>query len=298
MGFESTSSGVAASIFLGLYTLYLFLTINIVRQRGFRSIYTALLAFGVFRVGGQLCGVAFAVLGIEHWPWLIAYLVLTAEGYFALIIAAFYFIVQCQIKQNGRSWLCKSKEERKKEQELSNFKHTSCLSWSAVFHMVLIPANALVISGGTTLTGVDTDKWDQETDKINTSKGLRTTGQAIFLIQTIIVILLLIYVYVKEKVRGCTIYLLFAASPFLLVRGIFGIMSIFIDEMNYYQLSNYDRAGLTSAFIAYEYCLATTMEFIAASLFISNYYLDKTEEVTEKESYSKFESDESSLSKV
>ena len=68
--------------------------------------------------------------------------------------------------------------------------------------------------------------------------------------------------------------------------------------MNYYQLSNYDRAGLTSAFIAYEYCLATTMEFIAASLFISNYYLDKTEEATENESYSKFESDESSLNKV
>lgn len=294
MGFESTSSGVAASIYLGLYTLYLLLAINVVRKKGFKSIYTALLAFGIFRVGGQLCGVAFAVLGIQYWPWLVAYLVLTAEGYFSLIIAAFYFIVQCQIRQNGRSWLCKSKEERKEEQEASKFKHTSCLSWSTVFHLVLAPANALVIGGGTTLTGIDTDRWDQETDKINTSKGLRTAGQAIFLIQTIIVILLLVYVYVREKVRGHTIYLLFAASPFLLVRGIFGILSIFIDKMNYYQLSNYDGAGLTSDFVAYEYCLATTMEFIAASLFISNYYLDNSEKDILDENFSKFESDESS----
>jgi len=298
MGFESTSSGVAASIYLGLYTLYLLLAINVVRKKGFKSIYTALLAFGIFRVGGQLCGVAFAVLGIQHWPWLVAYLVLSAEGYFSLIIAAFHFIIQSQVKLMGSSWLCKTKEECKEGQEASKFKHTSCLSWSTIFHLVLVPANALVIGGGTTLTGIDTDRWDQETDKINTSKGLRTTGQTIFLIQTIIVILLLIYVYVKENIRGHTIYLLFAASPFLLVRGIFGILSIFIDKMNYYQLSNYDGAGLTSDFVAYEYCLATTMEFIAASLFISNYYLDNSEEVIDKEDFNKTDSDESSFTKV
>ena len=34
-------------------------------------------------------------------------------------------------------------------------------------------------------------------------------------------------------------HLLFAALPFLLVRGIFGIMSIYVDKMNYYKLSNY-----------------------------------------------------------
>jgi len=68
--------------------------------------------------------------------------------------------------------------------------------------------------------------------------------------------------------------------------------------MNYYQLSNYDGAGLTSDFVAYEYCLATTMEFIAASLFISNYYLDNSEEVIDKEDFNKTDSDESSFTKV
>lgn len=294
MAFESNSSGAAASVFLALYTGYLALAINIVRQKGFRSIYTALLVFGIFRVTGQMCGVVFAVLGIEHYQWLIAYLVFTAEGYFSLILAAFYFIVQCQVKQTGKSWLHKSKAECSSKMERRK-------SWSFIFHMVLIPANALVISGGSMLTGINVQDMDKEVDKVNTSKALRTTGQVLFFIQTLIVILLLIYIYVKEKVRCCTVYLLFAAAPFLFVRGLFGILSIYISKMNYYQLSNYELTGLTSLFVAYEYCLATTMEFMAASFMISNFYLEKREtsgKVEESDTFGKLESESSSLNKA
>ena len=331
MGFESTSSGVAASIFLGLYTLYLLLAINVVRHEGFKFIYRILLMFGLFRVAGQLCGVAFSVLGVEHWQWLIAYLVFTAEGYFTLIVAAFYFIVQCQVKQTGSSWLLNHKDEvdiksgsdergsdenasdenanaeivsyekasdekggyrKKGDEEASGGKwkkRKSSVSWSAVFYMFLIPANAFIVGGGSLLTGANADELNKETGKVSTSKALRTTGQTIFLIQTVIVVLLLIYVYVKEKIRGRTMYLLFAASPFLLVRGIFGIMSIYVDKMNYYKLSNYTAEGLTSDFVAYEYCLATTMEFVAACLLISNYYLDREAKVVDKEKIEEFE---------
>lgn len=331
MGFESTSSGVAASIFLVLYTLYLLVAINIVRHEGFKFIYRILLMFGLFRVAGQLCGVAFSALGVEHWQWLIAYLVFTAEGYFTLIVAAFYFIVQSQVRQTGTSWLLNHRDEvgtkcdnyeresdetgsdenanaerlsyektssekgdyRRKGDEEANGgnlrKPKNSLSWSAIFYMFLVPANAFIIAGGSLLTGASAEDLNNETRKVSTSKALRTTGQAIFLIQTLIVYLLLIYVCLKEKIRGRTLYLLFAATPFLLVRGIFGIMSIYVDKMNYYKLSNYSSEGLTSSFVAYEYCLATTMEFVAACLLISNYYLDRDAKVIDREKIQEFE---------
>lgn len=62
MGFESTSAGVAASIYLALYTIYLLLVINVVRHKGFHFLYRILLLFGLFRVSGQ-----FAVLHLGFW---------------------------------------------------------------------------------------------------------------------------------------------------------------------------------------------------------------------------------------
>lgn len=327
MAFDSTEAGVAASIFLGLYTAYFLLAINVVRHEGFKFIYRILLMFGLFRVAGQLCGVAFAKLGVEHWKWLIAYLVFTAEGYFTLIVASFYFIVQCQVRQKGRSWLLNHRDEvedgdgaseereidengseereayenasdekedyrRKSDGEMSVGKwdkKPKSVSWASIFYTFLIPANAFIVAGGSLLTGASAEELQKETGNVSTSKALRTTGQTIFLLQTGLVVLLLIYVYVKEKIRGRTIYLLFAASPFLLVRGIFGILSIYVDKMNYYKLSNYTAEGLTPSFVAYEYCLATTMEFMAACLLISNYYLDRDAKVADREKIKEFE---------
>lgn len=327
MAFDSTEAGVAASIFLGLYTMYLLLAINVVRHEGFKFIYRILLMFGLFRVAGQLCGVAFAKLGVEHWKWLIAYLVFTAEGYFTLIVASFYFVVQCQVRQKGSSWLLDHRDEvemcegaseeresdengseeretyEKTSDDKENYRRRSdgetsvanwgkkprSVSWAAIFYMFLIPANAFIVAGGSLLTGATAEELEKETGNVNTSKALRTTGQVIFLLQTVTEILLLVYVYVKEKIRGRTIYLLFVASPFLLVRGIFGILSIYVDKMNYYKLSNYSAEGLTSSFVAYEYCLATTMEFVAACLLISNYYLDREAKVVDQEKIKEFE---------
>ena len=69
-------------------------------------------------------------------------------------------------------------------------KHKSSVSWSTVFYMFLIPANAFIVGGGSLLTGANADELNKETGKVSTSKALRTTGQTIFLIQTVIVVLL------------------------------------------------------------------------------------------------------------
>lgn len=277
MGFSAVKEGVAASIYLALYCIYFLITIVIIRKVGWKTRFTFLFIFALFRVSGQLCGVVFSKLGVEYYNWLIAYLVLTAEGYFTLVLTCFHFIAKAQIEVSGKSWIrptateIEARNPRAGRLALTLHKH---LTIASTFHWILIPANAIVITGGSMLSSISSDEWDQAQQKINTSKALRCTGQVIFLCQTLFIIGLTTYVFFKENVRIYTTKALFATFPFLLVRGIFGILSIFISRMNYFQLSNYDEHGLSAYFIACEYTMATTMEFIAACILLSIFFHD------------------------
>lgn len=137
---------------------------------------------------------------------------------------------------------------------------------------IIIPANALIVSGGSILAGQKIDDIDH--NKVTTSRALRTTGQVIFLLQTGIAIGFAVYVYNVEGLRHSNIYSIFLVSPFILVRGIFGILSIYVNDMNYYDISNYTAEGFHTKFVVYEYVLATTMEFITGCIYISNYFFD------------------------
>ncbi|CAI5757073.1 unnamed protein product [Candida verbasci] len=276
MGFQFEDSGIAASIYLALYTIYLIATIKIVYDKGWRSIYTSLLIFGIFRVCGQLCGVAFAKLGYKHYQWLIAYLVFSAEGYFTLILTSFHLIAHAQIQTSGSSWIRPTKKQKKqmiRDAKTWREQLQAKIPITTIFHWLLIPANAFIIAGGSMLTGQTPGNMDQNV--VHTSKALRTTGQIIFLLQTCIAIGLAVFVYAFQNLRHSNIYSIFLTSPFILVRGIFGILSIYLTKMNYYDMSNYTENGLNPHFVIYEYVLATTMEFITGVIYISNYYFDK-----------------------
>ncbi|KAG7664078.1 uncharacterized protein J8A68_002402 [[Candida] subhashii] len=275
MGFVSQDSGIAASIFLGLYVIYILFAIRVVYQRGLKTTYTSLLVYGILRTAGQLCGVAFSALGYEHYQWLIAYLVFSAEGYLVLILSGFHFIANAQVASFGRSWIRPEKEE--KERNMAGASNPfdylrSRYTIDKIFHLSLIAATAFVISGGTMLAG--DDPTELTTSNITTSKGLRTAGQIIFLVMTIFVIYLANYAYFVEGVRHCNIYTVLMVSPFILIRGIFGVLSIYIQKMNYFDMSNYTSSGLSSQFVTYEYVLATTMEFTAACIYISTHYIE------------------------
>ncbi|CUM65879.1 uncharacterized protein PRCAT00003529001 [Priceomyces carsonii] len=280
MGFEATGEGIAASIFLSLYTIYSVIALYVVYKAGFRSRYTTLLFFGIIRVGAQLSGVAFSKLGYGYWKWLVAYLVLGAEGYFMLILSSFYFISRALEDKFGYSWLlqpldnCRQPEPPKddKTKWYLRFLRPTC---ATIFHNILIAANAIIIAGGTTLTSVDPSDYDSEKDKVNTSKALRSSGQATFLFLTVCLFLLSIYCRVRNNVTGHSIYLVMIVLPFLFVRGIYGLLSCFVSKMNYFQLSNYGESGLSTYFVATEYALATTMEFLSASILLSNYYITR-----------------------
>lgn len=281
-GFISVESGIAASVFLALYTIFLGFMIFIIFQKGFKTVYTFIFFFTLFRFGGQLCGVVYAKVGPEHWQWLIAYLVLGAEGYFALIFAAFRFTCKAQVDEFGKSWVLSTGPGPWGFFLLKRITKT----WVNIFHFILIPANALVISGGSMLAGIDPSEMNDEKSKINTSKALRTTGQVLFLLMTFASIWLNIHVYYKERVRNITTIAVMIAAPFLVVRGLFGILSIYITKMNYFQLSNYTGSGINHDLVVYEYVLATTMEFIAALVLMSRYFHEeKVAKTSEEEKY-------------
>lgn len=275
MGFQSTDSGVAASVFLALYTIFLvFMTFIVIKKR-FKTVYMLIFLFSLFRFAAQLCGVVYSKLGPVYWQWLIAYLVLGAEGYFALIYAGFRFTCKAQIEKFGESWILKTGPN------VGNFRFFFmlkfiCRSWGTLFHSILIPANALVIAGGSMLSAMTSEEMAEEQDKINTSKALRTAGQVLFLVLTICLILVNLYVFTKEKVRNHTTIAVMCTAPFLLVRGIFGILSIYLTDMNYFQFSNYENGEVNHSLVIYEYVLGTTMEFISACLLMSKYWLDKS----------------------
>lgn len=272
MGFKTPDSGIAASVFLSVYVIFTCFTSFIVFTKGFKTPYTVLFVFGIIRVGAQLCGVVFAVLGFDHYKWLIAYLILGAEGYFALILGSFYFVCKAQRMEVGHSWIRDSGPRRLSS--LYGVFGRPFKLWSSMYHFVLIPANALVIAGGSLLSGTSVSDYSSSKGTLETAKRLRTAGNALFLTLTAIMIYSAIYVFTKEKIRRYTVVSVLIASPFLLVRGIFGVLSIYITDMNYFQLLNYENGTFSSKLVVFEYVLSTTMEFLGASILLLSYYLD------------------------
>lgn len=274
MTFKQTDSGVAAAVFFALYSLYSVFMIYVLYKKGFKTVYTWLMVFPIIRFGSQLCGMIFAIVGVEHYNWLIAYLVLGAEGYFVLIMSAFTFIIHSQKHEYGHSWI----DEPRPYLRWVPFSK----SFSGLFHLLLIPANSLVIAGGTMLAGVE--DLNAVKGKVTASKAIRTTGQSIFLLMTLLVISLASNAFQKEKIQNHFNLTVLFASPFLVVRGVFGILAIYIKDMDYFQFSNYDGSGTSHKLVTYEYVLSTTMEFVASLCLVSNFLLERTDKTMDARS--------------
>lgn len=300
MSFKHKDSGIAAAVFLALYAIILPLATLILRQRGWRSIYLAIWLFALFRLSSQLCGVVFATLGFKHWQWLIAYLILGVEGYFVLIITSLRLVMHSQQRVFGKSWLeggprgTPTKTRLRLGALLGLFLQRRP-SWILIYEFVLIPANTLLIAGGSMMAGVSAEELAAgNNSQFQTSKALRIAGQAIFLALTVIFILIALFAYFKEGVRNWTLYSVLIASPFLVVRGVFGVLSIVIKEMNYFNMSNYGSSGISRNLVIYEYVLSTSMETIAMFALVSNYW-DKGYALDKKDAVS---SDSSQTDKV
>lgn len=294
------NSLIAGSIYLALYTIILPFAALTSYKRNWQLIFISLLFFTIIRFGSQICAVVFSCVGFAHWQWLIAYLVLGAEGYFVLILSSLQFIIHGQQKILGKSWIRNSgpggwiiDEDRKLKIWQIRLKHIGQIPYSTIYHFWLIPANAFIVAGGSMLTGATAEELADGSGRVSASKALRTTGQVIFLTLTIVMVLIALHTYFKQKVRTWPIISVLIASPFLIVRGIFGILSIFITKMNYYQMSNYSGGEIGSQLVIYEYVLSTTMEFISMACLFLNIF-DKSPDVRDEEDFEPLEISKSS----
>lgn len=258
MSFHDPSLGYASAISLVVYVAYTFFTLYVVLRKGFKNFYVYLLVYCLIRLGGQLSGVVYASAGHNNYQWLIAYLILGAEGYLAIVLAAFQTICRAQKLQVGRSWLLDS--------------HTlfKGRSWASLFRLMFVPASVLVIVGGTTLADAVDQTGLQRADLISQSKTLRTAGQAIFLGLSVLTVNLNLYVLFVERCRNHFTLLVLCASPFLIMRGVFGVMSIYVSAMNYFSITG----DIPAHAIVYEYVLSILMELIAVGCLLANYFRD------------------------
>jgi hypothetical protein len=262
----------ASCVFLALFTFAAIGAGFAAARKGWASSYSFVFMFCIVRIAAEVCMVVFSTLGFGHQKWLVAYLILSAEGFFMLLVSSFGLLAYAEYLTFGRSIL--SPSDKQINEYATRSEKTKAI-WTApvvIFTWLLVPANILVIAGGSMLANGDPDSpnYDSLATK---SLGVRVTGQIIFLILVIVLGLTSIWLSTKKQVRNYTVMAASASSIPLLIRGIYGVVSCFINELNYFRLDNYSHSGLSTKFVACNYVLGTTMEFSAAFILLSSYFI-------------------------
>lgn len=227
-------------------------------------------------------------------------------------IASYYFLKHFEILNFGQSRLGPKDMPEGKERSMRALMVTSMIPaftpwryWNhdliAVIDSWLIPAkyvisvnrpakdmetdtlfSIIIIAGGSLMAGANnsTDLTEaQIQNMLNTAKGLRTAGQAIFLVLTVVWILLQANTYARTSKAGlstATNKLFTVVGALLLARGVFGLLQALISSLSYYTVSNYTGDGFTNRFIALEYCLTAVPEFVAAVLLNMSFWTTRS----------------------
>ncbi|KAG5368103.1 hypothetical protein CJU90_0291 [Yarrowia sp. C11] len=276
MAFFDKDMGAAALTFLVLYLIALIISVYILVQRGIKSRFTFIAIVCLIRVGAQLSGVGFSIQGFEHYQWLIAYLILGAEGYFSIVLAAYHFVAVFETHVTGNSFLRPTLPLELKSGKGARASHNR-FSWylrhntSLYFHFLLIPANVILIVGGTRTIGVPADEWNTS-HLVKEGKILRVVGQSIFLGGCVFILAYAVRLRTAKKLSGAPLTAVLLAGPPLLVRGAFGIISALVDDYNYYDFNNYGANGLKTKFLLGEYLMGATMEYLATIILLLSHF--------------------------
>lgn len=198
-----------------------------------------------------------------------------AEGYFSLVrlfdtcgsqdhtgtltpklrsqtLAAYYFLKSFHHKHFHKSFLGPT-EYRNAERRKRIFESLSLLPlftpWRYYRHELLViidaclvPANAIIIAGGSFLAGLyDPSKNLSQSEidhRLNVAKGLRTAGQSIFFACTVCYAVCLVITAKKfrrhDSVIPATLFLFGVVAFFLHIRGIFGVLQSAIYSVSGY----------------------------------------------------------------
>lgn len=218
--------------------------------------------------------IVFATLGYKHHTWLLAHIVLSAQGLYLLLISTFGRLANAEYLSFGESVLYPRKSVGGEQERIGQ----SWRSPRAFFTWFLVPANAFILAGGLMLS-----KDNSVTTATNSlapkSLGLRATGQCIFLVLSAALSLRSVSVTKNNRIRNCTASTVSFACVFLVIRASYGFISCFVHQLNYFNPDNYyTHTGAYTIFTTTNYILGTTMEFCSAALLLSAYFIPNQHE--------------------
>ncbi|CAH6719149.1 hypothetical protein CLIB1444_02S02036 [[Candida] jaroonii] len=257
--FKDQSLGIAASVFLALFVLYTVNSVFIIMKNGLKSRFTSLGVYGLIRIGGQIAGIGFAINGFSNTSWFIAYIILGAEGFIMLIVGNLIFLINEHNNAWGSSYLTKKFIRGIKGK----------MGIDRLIHLLVIPANVCIIYSGVLLSKDDLTAADAAK-----SKSLRTAGVIILLAQIVLISAFTLHTFFVAKLRNPVMYCLLFIMPFILMRGIYGILAVYVPSMNYFSYETYLNGNKTLVTI-FEYVLGTTMEFITALTLMNTHWIKR-----------------------
>lgn len=254
MIFEHTNLGIASSIYIVLYTL--FIGLNFLNG-GF--IFTKLMMFtqihAVMKLIGQIMGVLIAKRGFE--PKLVCvYTIFNSNAAIPLIMAGLCFLFKSNGQMGEAAQFSKKREPRKH----LFFSILKVLVFSSTFVALVCNIAASIV-----LVNYPLDELDQHQSMVTIYKILKTIGQAMFLGQNVTVFIMTTYTIVTNQNFDLTFSIIatFIISTLLVVRGLYGVISIYILKMSIYSDQH--------TFVVFEYTMEVTMEYIAVFLSMWSY---------------------------
>lgn len=244
--------GISSTVFLILYALlFIFLIFNYATKRfTLRSRWSLILFHVTLRLAAQSVGLSFSLIGFKAVSLLIASLVLSAEGYFSLVLCLTRLLISWQrhYLPEKHSWLAGPKNPPQMSTARRIFEGLTFISIVRspinAIHWILIAGNVLIITGGNFLASGKGDSaeenWNTNTH-LTASKIMRGTGQGMFLATAIFLYGCLFFTLrraysrnaTKEEVQARIVLVILAiTAPFMMIRGVFGILQGVIDSLN------------------------------------------------------------------
>ncbi|SPO30763.1 uncharacterized protein UTRI_05380 [Ustilago trichophora] len=304
----------ASLVFLVLYLIVFIILCSLfaLRKVHWKSRWLVLLLHVLVRLASQACGLSFGLIGYRNIDLLIAYYVLGAEGYFTLV----------RNHWNGHSWIEPIDPTQERAGWRKRFKrllqgkpseNSPTAKLVLAVDWLLVAANAIIVAGGSLSSGAYSSSnnrtQEQKQALLDTSKGMRAAGQAVFLtINTLLLVCIVVTIHqhrlfrfddysnrnvenetatiTREKVgkdsanksesrpwyAHPTLLLLLLTWPFLAVRGAFGVAQALLPDLNFFNSEVYDANNLTAQFVTEESCFVTMMEFISAAILTATYW--------------------------
>ena len=265
----------------------------------FQSVYAVLLLHVSIRLAGQSVGVAFGAWSYFRTDLLVASIILSAEGYFSLVLCAYRFLIHYHQEAYPRSgsWLEGRPEPgstflgRLKRAFTAKDSRGQRDPWMMTqIHWTLIFANTILIVGGT--MAINVSGQSEDPSRLQTSIALRSVGQAVFLLINILLMVFLLISRVQDSHGYLPFARFFRVAPDfgeadaraptrrtsktlrilivvwfpLIARGVFGILQSAIPAINYSSASAYGPNGLSDTFVILENIFQVLPEWTSCCL--------------------------------